>query len=64
VDKGLTNKLFLTWKFFITQMSLSDTMEQHLNKLGAMAKKLDAIGTPILAEVKIMVMLMSLLESY
>jgi hypothetical protein len=39
-------------------------MEQHLNKLGAMAKKLDAIGTPVLAEVKVMVMLMSLPESY
>ncbi len=34
VDKGLTNKLFLTRKFFTTQMNLNDTMEQHLNKLG------------------------------
>jgi hypothetical protein len=39
-------------------------MEQHLNKLGPMAEKLDAIGALILAEVKVMVMLMSLPESY
>jgi hypothetical protein len=45
-------------------LSLSDTREEHLNKLGAMAKELDAIGAPIFHEVKVMVLLMSLLESY
>ncbi len=39
-------------------------MEQHLNKLGAMAEELDAIGTTIPPKVKIMVLLMSLPESY
>jgi hypothetical protein len=64
MDKGLAKKLFLTRKLFMTQMNSSDTMEQHLNKLGAMAKKLVAIGTPIPIEVKVMVLLMHLLESY
>jgi hypothetical protein len=39
-------------------------MEQHLNKLGAMVKELVAIGAPILAKVKVMVLLMNLPESY
>lgn len=33
-------------------MGPSNRMEQHLNKLGTMAKDLNAIGAPILAEVK------------
>jgi hypothetical protein len=64
MDKGLANKLFLTRKFFIIQMNSSDTMEQHLNKLGAMAKELVAIGTPIPTKVKVTIMFMSLPESY
>jgi hypothetical protein len=60
VDKGLTNKLFLTRKFFTSQMNLTNMMEQHLNKLGAMAEELDAIGATIPFEVKVMVLLMSL----
>jgi len=39
-------------------------MEQDLNKLGAMAKELDVIGTTIPPKVKIMVLLMNLFESY
>jgi len=39
-------------------------MEQHLNKLRTMAKKLDAIEAPILVEVKVVVLLMSLPKSY
>jgi hypothetical protein len=41
-------------------MNLGDTMEQHLNKLGAMVEKIDAIETIVLVEVKVMVLLMSL----
>ncbi len=39
-------------------------MEQQLNKLGAMAEELDAIGTTIPFKVKIMFFLMSLPKSY
>jgi hypothetical protein len=46
-------------------MNPTDTMmEPHLNKLGAMAKELDAIGATILPEVKVMVFLMNIPESY
>jgi hypothetical protein len=45
-------------------MNPTDTMEPHLNKLGAMAKELNAIGAIILLEVKVMVLLMNLLENY
>ncbi len=64
VDKGLTNKLFLTRNFFTLQMNPTNTMEQHLNKLQTMAKELDAIGATIPLEVKVVVLLMSLFESY
>ncbi len=39
-------------------------MEQHLNKLGAMVKELDATRTTIPPKVKIMNLLMSLPKSY
>jgi hypothetical protein len=39
-------------------------MEQHLNKLGAMAEELDAIGATVPTEVKVMVLLMRLPESH
>jgi hypothetical protein len=45
-------------------MNPTDTMEPHINKLGAMAKELDAIGATIPPEVKVMVLLMNLPESY
>jgi len=45
-------------------MNPTKTMEQDLNKLGAMAKELDVIGTTIPPKVKIMVLLMNLFESY
>jgi len=41
-----------------------DIMEQHLNKLGTMANKLDAIEVAIPKEIKLMVLLINLLESY
>ncbi len=44
VNKSLTNRLVLTKKFFASQMSPGDTVEQHFNKLGAMAEELDVIG--------------------
>jgi hypothetical protein len=62
VYKGLTNRLFLTKKFFTFQMNPIDTMEEHLNKLGAIVEELDAIGVPILTKVK--VIFMNLFESY
>jgi hypothetical protein len=37
-----------------------EMIEQHLNKLGAMANELDTIEAAILEEVKVMVMLMNL----
>jgi hypothetical protein len=45
-------------------MNPTKTMEQDLNKLGAMVEKLDVIGTTILPKVKIIVLLMNLFESY
>ncbi len=39
-------------------------MEEHLSKLGAIAKELDGIIIVILEEVKVMVFLMSLPQSY
>jgi hypothetical protein len=46
------------------QMALGDSMEEHLNKLGAIVKELDVIKATIPEEVKIMVLLMSLPQSY
>jgi hypothetical protein len=51
--KSSMNTLFLTRIFFTFQMGTSNKMEQHLNKLGIMAKDLNAIGAPILAKVKV-----------
>jgi len=45
-------------------MNPTNTMEQHLNKLGAMAKELDATRATIPPKVKIVVLLMSLPKSY
>jgi hypothetical protein len=39
-------------------------MEEHLNKLGAIAEELDVIGIAILEEVKVIMFLMSLPQSY
>ncbi len=44
-------------------MNPSDTMEPHSNKLGIMAKELDAIGARIPLKVKVIVLSMNLLES-
>lgn len=64
VDKSIANKIFLTKNFFMLQMNHNNTMEQHVNKLGAMAEELDAIGTTILDEINVMVFLMNLSERY
>ncbi len=55
-DKGFANKIFLTKKSFMSQMNPLDTMEQHVNMLGAMAKEFDAVGVRVLNEVKVMVL--------
>jgi hypothetical protein len=39
-------------------------MEQHVNKLGAVIKEIDDVGAVILDEIKVMVLLTSLLKSY
>jgi len=57
LDKGLTNRLFLTRRFLISQTNFSETMEQHINKLNVLAEKLEAIETKVLLEVKVMVFL-------
>lgn len=56
VDKGLANKNFLTCKFMFL-MSPTNVMEVHFNKL-------ESIETPIQDDVKIMVLLISLFDSY
>lgn len=38
IDKGLANKIYLTINFFMSQMNLLDTMEEHVNMFGAMAE--------------------------
>ncbi len=55
VDKDFINRLFLTWKFFTSQMNPTNTMEQHLNTLITMVEELDAIGATNLLKVKFMV---------
>jgi len=45
-------------------MNPSDTMEQHLNKMGAMVEEIDAIGTIVLVKVKVTMLLMSLPKIY
>jgi hypothetical protein len=64
VDKGLTNKIFQTKKFFMLQMNHNYTMEQHANKLGAMVEEINAIKATILDKIKVMVLFMSLPKSY
>jgi hypothetical protein len=64
IDEGLANKNNLTRKYFMSQMNPLDTMEFHFNKLVMMANKLNVIDVGVLDEVKAMVLLISLLESY
>lgn len=45
-------------------MNLTDIIQQYFNKLGMIAKELDAIGVEICDEVKMMVLLVSLPKSY
>jgi hypothetical protein len=45
-------------------MALGDSMEEHLSKLGAIVEELDAIRVAIPKEVKVMVFLMGLPQSY
>jgi predicted amino acid-binding ACT domain protein len=64
VDQGLVNKIFLSRKLFMSQMDPIDTMEVHFNKLATMANQLEAIEATILDEVKMMVLFISLPNSY
>jgi len=64
VDQGLVNKIFLMQKFFMSQMGPTDTMEVHLNKLTTMVDELEAIEAIVSDEVKVMVHLISLPNSY
>ncbi len=48
----------------MSQMNPLDTMEFHFNKLVMMANELNAIDVGVLDEVKVMVLLINLLESY
>jgi hypothetical protein len=64
IVKGLANKNFLTRNFFMLQMNLLNIMGQHVNVLGAMAEELDVNRFGILDEVKVMVLFISLLNSY
>jgi hypothetical protein len=64
LDKGLMNRLFFTKRFFTSQMNFSETMEQHMNKLSVMAEELKAIQAKVPLEVKVMVFLLSLSNSY
>jgi len=45
-------------------MNFSETVEQHINKLNVMAEELKAIETKVPLKVKVMVFLLSLLDSY
>jgi hypothetical protein len=45
-------------------MNFSETMEQHMNKLSVMAEELKAIQAKVPLEVKVMVFLLSLSNSY
>jgi hypothetical protein len=40
----------------MSQMNPLDTMEQHVNMLGVIAKEFDAVGVRVLNEVKVMVL--------
>lgn len=63
-DKGLTNRFFLVKRFFTCQMSSSKNMEHYVNKLNGMVEECNAIGAKVPPEVKVMVLLMSLPNSY
>jgi hypothetical protein len=45
-------------------MASRDPMEEHLSKLGAIAKELDVIGIAIPEEIKVIMFLMNLPQSY
>jgi hypothetical protein len=45
-------------------MSFTETMEQHIDKLNVMTKKLEAIETKVPFEIKVMVFFLSLLDRY
>ncbi len=45
-------------------MNFNETMEQHINKLNVMAEEFKAIETKMPFKVKVMVFLLSLLDSY
>jgi hypothetical protein len=53
LKKGLTSFFFLTRRFFNSQMSSNEIVEQHINKLNVMAKELNAIETKMPPKVKV-----------
>lgn len=54
--RDFANKIFLNKKSFMSQMNPLDTIEQHVNMLGVIAKEFDALGVRVLNEVKVMVL--------
>ncbi len=48
----------------MSQMNFLDTIDQHVNMLGAMTKKLDGIGARVFEKMKVMALLISLQKSY
>ncbi len=64
LDKRLINRLFFMRRFFTTQMSFNETMEQHMNKLNVMAKELETIQAKVPLEVKVMIFLLSSPNNY
>jgi hypothetical protein len=58
------NHIFLTCKFFNSQISSNETIEQHVNKLNIMVEELKVIGTTMLLDMKVMVFLMNFPNSY
>ncbi len=48
----------------MSQMNFLNTIDQHVNMLGAMTKKLDGIEARVFEKMKVMVLLISLPKSY
>jgi hypothetical protein len=60
----MNHHLFLTCKFFNSEISSNETMEQHVNKSNTMVEELEVIGTTMLLEVKVTVFLMNFPINY
>jgi hypothetical protein len=62
--QGLNQQAIHDSKILQFQIPLGDSMEEHLSKLGAIIKELHVIKATIPEKVKIMMLLMSLPQSY